>query len=424
MKKTFHYYTLVQIILLLAFFDGIRSNLLIGPYLTIAKAVITFSTFIFVFVAYHRHIRLERSIKILCAYLAFIFLISCVEALDANVWWGVRFFAQYFLIVLFIYVFQPLVYSGQFTRSRVLTAIVRIGVFFVLSTWFLYFVELPIWAHFHPWWGRISQGYPTGEVFMISVPLAIAMFYKNLEFTPPHYALKRLICSILLTAGLVGEMSGTGFVMLALVYGVFIGRSLYGKNIRHIVRYIVLLSLFVFIFKVVSDVIRTEYPMLYEQMEYTGGNRLDILLGRKSDVDINTLEVRSEQYERQRKKLIGDVTEYLFGVGAVYATSDADIIHPKKIYIESQYSLNQITLGLLGNVLMVACFASLLIRTMRRRDIGADVKITYSLFVALFATACANVCPFNCYSTIVLFALCYVLINDNLYIKKRINRNP
>jgi len=164
--------------------------------------------------------------------------------------------------------------------------------------------------------------------------------------------------------------------------------------------------------------------MLYEQMEYTGGNRLDILLGRKSDVDINTLEVRSEQYERQRKKLIGDVTEYLFGVGAVYATSDADIIHPKKIYIESQYSLNQITLGLLGNVLMVACFASLLIRTMRRRDIGADVKITYSLFVALFATACANVCPFNCYSTIVLFALCYVLINDNLYIKKRINRNP
>jgi len=185
MKKTFHYYTLVQIILLLAFFDGIRSNLLIGPYLTIAKAVITFSTFIFVFVAYHRHIRLERSIKILCAYLAFIFLISCVEALDANVWWGVRFFAQYFLIVLFIYVFQPLVYSGQFTRSRVLTAIVRIGVFFVLSTWFLYFVELPIWAHFHPWGGRISQGYPTGEVFMISVPLAIAMFYKNLEFTPP-----------------------------------------------------------------------------------------------------------------------------------------------------------------------------------------------------------------------------------------------
>lgn len=50
--------------------------------------------------------------------------------------------------------------TGKSFQS-LLTFIVQVAVAHVVINTFLYFYELPIWKSFHPYWGRISQGYPT-----------------------------------------------------------------------------------------------------------------------------------------------------------------------------------------------------------------------------------------------------------------------
>lgn len=405
------YYLLVNIIWFFAFFDGIRSNMLHSEYITLVKAIVTFGTFFFVLLYYKKGLKLNWGIKLFYIDVLIVFLVSLCDAIQLNIYYGIRFYAQYFLFILFVYLYQPLVHSEKFNINQILTSVTKISVLYVLMNWFFFFIELPIWTRFHPWWGRISQGYPTLEVFPLSISLAILLLYEKLLYSRNL----RLLYILIVTAGLLGMVSGTGFVSLGLIsITVFMVLS-YKKKPSIIIKqtFISLAIIGILIFSGITA-IRHYSPALYENIIYVGNNRLSILLGGGEDVEFNTFDIRKKQYEAAQKKYIKDEIDYLVGIGTAKVTCDALLVNEKNIFIEDQYSLNFITMGVLGNVLMAIFLLSLIIHTLKRNDITMKTKAMYLLFVLLFGVCCKNSCPFNSFAALAVFSLCYVLIMGDL----------
>lgn len=405
------YLFLVKAIIFLAFFDGIRSNLSFGKYITFIKLGITFCMLFFVLFNYPIKYKLvNKAVFPFYLYVAITIILSFLHCIFINSFTGIRVISQYFLFFIFIYIFQPLILIYRIKIGTILTFIIKIAVIYVIANWFLYFIELPIWNKFHPWFGRISQGYPTIDVFPLGISLAILMLYPELNLTK----FKRWIYTLIVSIGLLGLVSGTGFVFICIIYFSALTILKYKKQHCNIIfNYkAIILPICLLIFSGLFILAQKE-PNLYQNISKVAENRISILFN-SNNIEYNTLDIRKEQFSEAKQKHIKDCIDQLFGVGVAYVNVNAGDINNNTIYIEDQYALNLITIGIIGNTFLFLFFFSLIYLILKNKSSPYPTKLMYSIFVLLFALLCKNVLPFNSFSALVIFSLCYIFIlGDN-----------
>lgn len=248
------------------------------------------------------------------------------------------------------------------TMSSLLAFCLNVAVAHVVLNTFFYFVELPIWKTFHPYWGRISQGYPTIDVVTLSFSLAICLICNSLKWT----ICKRLCYALILVVGIGLLASGTGLVMLVVIFFGAFFTSLAGKNSKK--QFMVSVSAFFIIsvcFSFSIQIIKLVDSTLYEEMYLSVQNRFAILTGGKSEMDVNTMEVREERRKRLSRFLTSPIDK-ICGTGFAHVdmnpTNERNV--GNAVFLEDQYSVNLLTIGYIGTVLyfgfllidLLACF--------------------------------------------------------------------
>ena len=121
---------------------------------------------------------------------------------------------------IYLFTFYERITGKSF--QSLITFIVKVAVAHVIINTFLYFVEIPIWKSFHPYWGRISQGYPTIDVVVLSFSLAICLMYSRLELKSATRVLFSFILVVMTTTVIaIFFLSITFTLIIATLVGFF-----------------------------------------------------------------------------------------------------------------------------------------------------------------------------------------------------------
>lgn len=243
--------------------------------------------------------------------------------------------------------------TGKSFQS-LLTFIVQVAVAHVVINTFLYFYELPIWKSFHPYWGRISQGYPTIDVVVLSFSLAICLMYSRLEL---KFGI-RVLFSFILVVGNILLASGTGVVMIVFIFLWSILIPLFQKNGKKKIKAPLMTFIIVGLsFSAASQIIKHVDESLYESMYLSLQNRIAILTGSHSELDVDTMDVR-DQRRRGIKRFQTTFGEKIFGTGFAHIEMNPknERLVGSTIFLEDQYSINMLTIGYVGNLLFYIVF--------------------------------------------------------------------
>lgn len=297
---------------------------------------------------------------------------------------GIGAYKNLLILPLSIYIFSFYENITGKSRDDLMTLIVKMAVAHVLINTFLYFYEIPIWKVFHPYWGRISQGYPTVDVVLLNFSLAILLIYKGLKFK----TLIKILFAFILVIGILLLASGTGIVMMTIVFALSILIPILQRRyVKNIKTTIVTLILLLISFSSAVQIIKNVDESLYESMYLSLQNRMSILLGQESELDINTMDIRKER-RSDIKKMQTDDFDVLFGRGFSNLNMNPEIRNvPGTIFLEDQYSVNLLTIGVIGALMFLVCFAIEAIKAIKqKRELIAVIILLF--IISSFTSGC------------------------------------
>ena len=284
---------------------------------------------------------------------------------------------------IYLFTFYERITGKSF--QSLITFIVKVAVAHVIINTFLYFVEIPIWKSFHPYWGRISQGYPTIDVVVLSFSLAICLMYSRLELK----SATRVLFSFILVVGNILQASGTGVVMLVFIFLLAILLPLFQKNGKKSVRVpLVTLVIVGLSFSTASQIIKHVDESLYDSMYLSLQNRIAILTGSKSEMDIDTMDVR--EHRRQGiKRFQTTIGEKVFGTGFAHIDMNPknERLLGNTIFLEDQYSINMLTIGYVGNFLFYIVFILCVLDSYRRNEY-LKAELICLFLISSFTSGC------------------------------------
>lgn len=298
-------------------------------------------------------------------------------------------------------------YYTDFTGKPVcslITFIVKVAVAHVIINTFLYFVEFPIWKSFHPYWGRISQGYPTIDVVTLSFSLAICLMYEKLKLNNTT----RVIFSFILVVGNILLASGTGVVMIVFIFLCALLIPLLQKKDRSKLKVsLVTLAIVGVSFSAASQIIKYVDENLYESMYLSLQNRISILTGSESELDVDTMDVRDKR-RQGIKRFQNTLYDKMFGTGFAHIDMNPknESLVGNSIFLEDQYSINILTLGYVGTILFYFVFFLAIYSSLRKKEnlraliiclfvissftSGCFINYSISIFTGLFLSPIFN----------------------------------
>lgn len=380
-------------IVVFAFFDGIRSNIIIGNYLTVVRELVTIYLIGVCLVSITK-IKLDVIKFPLLAFMTWhtiICLLSIVQ--EGPITWS--FIVKPYEFVGIIYAFY---YYREMTNknySYLIRQIIIIAIVFGCLNVFLYLIPLPIWNRADFWWGRVSCGYPTMDVISLCYALVLLLFYKKIGFK----LYVKIIFAVLISLFVILNFSGTGTVLLLsiLSLSMLINRS------RRIAFPVVTICLGLFF--VSAGSIKQLYPEEFDRGMVLLETKYKNLSGDET-ASANTLDIRKQQYEKNLRRIEDSISE-LTGIGLNYASNDNEILKRYKynaFMIENEYNLIRICYGYIGLILFCAFIVLLLyISILNRYTIGI-------LGGGIFAANCFTLISLVLYPNYIFFALFYVLI--------------
>ena len=297
---------------------------------------------------------------------------------------GIGAYKNLLILPLSIYIFTYYEKVTGKTFADLMTFIIKMAVAHVIINTFLYFYELPIWKVFHPYWGRISQGYPTIDVVLLNFSLAIILMCEDVKIKP----FTRIVFSFIITIGILLLASGTGFVMLAFVLSISILLPLIKKTMtKGFKTAIITLGLLLVSFSIAVQIIKNVDESLYESMYLSLQNRISIIFNKESELDINTMDVR-ETRRMGIKKLQTNDFDMLFGRGFSNLNMDPGNKNTiGTIFLEDQYSINLLTIGVIGSILYFAYFIIESLKYFRQKKYLSNVIILLFL-ISSFTSGC------------------------------------
>lgn len=353
-------YFLFQILGCFIFFDGVRSNLIGGNILTILREAT-----VFCLLGYTLFIK-RYSLKDAITFdMALFFIYHAIVSLlsigyQSNI--TASFVVKPFEFVIGVYLFYYFDQLTQRSYEEYLTYLVKVAIVFVVFNTIMYFYYVPIWEKWHPWWGRISCGYPTMDTISLAYILLVLIFYP-LDISPK----KQTIMTVIVIIGLIIQFTGTGIVVLSaifLLYTIFC--FLPTTNKKHKKNLIIGCFVLTLLGGSFLSYIQEKFPDEYKNGEALILNKFAILTNSNDNTDANTMEIRELQYKKIEKRIDSEFQE-LIGVGLGNATNDS--FRLKKIagsyMIEDQYSLIKICYGYIGYFLYLLIPLSLGIKVLR-----------------------------------------------------------
>ncbi|MDR3060056.1 MAG: hypothetical protein LBU84_18195, partial [Prevotella sp.] len=300
-------------------------------------------------------------------------------------------------------IFQNFEKNTGYSYNDLLRYFVKIGVIYVYANAFLYFVEIPIWEKFRPWWGRISQGYPPVDGVVLAFCLSVIIIYDNLGITPK----KRLFYTISILTGISSIVSATAFVLAFVILLFTVPALVYKKNslLRRN-----LLSSFTFVLLIVvtlSVIFRIKEPLLYERTTEMMNSKIAQILNNESDIEVNTLEMRDDRYEYLQNMYLKPFESRMFGVGYSKVNYNTDDLDNTSIFLEDQYSLNLITGGIVCNLLFIFLLLELFIRAFFNKKRPLNIRLLTGVSVIVLALAAFTSVVLDAFCIIATFSLIY-----------------
>lgn len=386
---------LFNILLVFMYFDGIRSNLVIGSYLSIFREIV-----LVILICYclkrKNNTGVSKNIMVwpFLWYHAFVCVMTFLLPGYVQPSFILKPFYLFFCILLFCN-YENLTgrqYSSLFTKCA------KMAVVFVIVDILFYFIRIPIFRPDTTWWGRISCGYPTMDIVTLAYSLIILLFYRGLKMN--DYI--RTLCIVIVVVGMIVQFTGTGLVLMAMILFSGLVYYLITHKLKANRYYLYSIVIFCLLSGSAIAYVAKTYPQEYRDGYMLMQNKLDILLGKETDV--NTLEIRNEQYISEQRKMLS--FEKYIGKSLVNATNDGDALsHKQHTYmIEDQYNLTKICYGYVGFSLFILMIASIFLYFVRQK-ISIECKILLCLSVVVFAINSKTLISLVLFPNYMFFAL-------------------
>lgn len=331
---------LFRIVAIFMLFDGIRSNLLYGGYFSVLREACVFWLFMIACLTLKGDGIKQLSTRILILFYGYYFIIGLLSMSSANSLASFIVFYKPFYFLILSYVFFHYEKLTGESYQNYLFFILKAGVFFVILNEFLYFYELPIWKNYRPWWGRFGCGYPTMDVISLSYGVLILLFGKSF----PISNFTRSCYFIILITGIFLQFTGTGILLLSILLLLSLYLYIKNKSTMHYLKYV-----FIFVIIVASTVpsyFILNYPEEVKDAQYLLENKVSILLNK--EVDDNSMDIRSEQFRKNKEKYQETTFDQIIGIGLSRVTYGDEAGDPNYIFIEDQYSFYILCCGYIG----------------------------------------------------------------------------
>ncbi len=398
---------LFNVLILFVVFDGVRDQLKFGSYISQLKEGLVFLIFCITlhFNNYRFRLRIYNlPIKLFYLYHIILGIFSIAAGIFYNKW-SIIFYYKYFQFFMLIYVFYYYEELTQKTYISLFKQLVLLSCFFVIFNIIFYFKYIPIFIQPRPWFGRISQGYPTMDIITLSYSVVLFLFlHSNFNFNK----IKNLIIISILFLGMVMQMTGTGFVIIGMLAGGMIfshfnyvkikfssSQKLFWKT--------VVLGAFFLVMAIMY--VKVNYPGLYKGMYGLGQVKINILLGNTEKGQPNTLEYREFQFQKAYDRYCNTDLKRFFGIG--YDKISLVNRTQATIYIENQYGINKVAMGFLGNGIFYLFLVSLIYEAFLVKKYDLQLFWIMIFCTGIFIVNCKTLAPFYLFSNMTYFALIY-----------------
>ncbi|HIA8381667.1 TPA: hypothetical protein ACWSS3_004930 [Klebsiella pneumoniae] len=378
--QRFFFYTIVFFVV----FDGVRSNLVISnivaPLRELALALFIALCFPMLSHCKKKDFKLAVPFLIISALAIINIPITLFHSISAyhlgNILvFGNPYSAVYKHIIFSILFLAMICYARNKTDTvrKGLKLFINLSVVYAIITIPIYIYGAPLFVEKFRDWGRMGIGYPTmdGQVLCMAIFCLIFLI-------PQKGKISFNIKMAALLLGLVCQNTGTSMVTMLMIAGVAMVKKP-GKTI----------SYFAVIFPAIIAVAIKQYysdPEFFTQMLYVTTNKINLLIDPSANYgQVNTLEMRDNQYKMLNIIIDKNLMLWLFGVGG-------------EAYVENEFKLTLASYGIFSCIAFAVSFfwISMLILISKNRNkllllalmiLWAFTSYTLAS-IFLFATSC------------------------------------
>ncbi len=269
----------------------------------------------------------------------------------SNKWAVLYKFFQVFMLILCFSAYEKL--TNRPIEYLVRWFVVYLSVYALISP-VLYFNPPPFMMDGFRWWGRFGVGYPTMDAQLFTLAVIMILFGGALS------GWKRGLSLALCLWGILIQVTGTGFVSILVVLAMY---AL--LHFRASLRSIPALTLATLagitgLLMAGPEITGTAVDLFWVKVQnLTGGG-----------ADVNTLDIRDDQFKVLMYMIRHDALANIFGVGV-------------GIYVENQYGFSRVAFGIFGACALFIFIGLLLTEGVRRRRRDGGVLLATAVVVAL-----------------------------------------
>jgi len=300
---------------------------------------------------------------------------------------GFMLWKQYLFMPLFIYVFLHSEKICKLSSKTLITKFIRYEIIYSILDVLLYFVYIPIWNSYQTYWGRIGVGYATIDVVVMAFALILLWFYEQLKVC----AFFKIVGGIILWGVLLCQSSGTGLFTLLIVFLFSIIYILGFKAsktnmiyVRKKSRIYILASFFVIAFLSYSTILwmQKNNNDMYLQLENRAATLLNV--SEYSSINVNTMEVRQEQFDEAYKYLVHDnLLRDIFGCGygriKVVPNGNTNVF-----FLESLFYIHRIAIGWIGTFFFYGLLIWALVKAISKQSANIGIYVYIPFAIILF----------------------------------------
>ena len=237
------------------------------------------------------------------------------------------------------------------------------------------------------WAGRITVGYPTIDVVLYAIAIAVFLFdHENQK----NYK-KRVLASVILIIGTFLQASGTGAVLVFMEM-CFLLFTLMPVKTNQAVKYRWRKIMFLLMLVGAGFLSAITYLQRYDKNLLDDGfriieNRAAILLGNENKVNYNTLDFRQNQLQLAQYYYQNTPNELFWGAGfgPLNYKDDRDKSIYKSVFLENQFHLFLFTTGFFGLTTFSLLVLSMAIKIVKTRNIM--LTCIFTVLITAFYTS-------------------------------------
>ena len=326
-------------------------------------------------------IQIPANIKFFYLLVFFYFFLSLPDFIEYG-WGGFLLWKQFMWLPIFVIIFTRTHYLTSFSQHQVVLLFVRVMFLYCFLNCLFYFIELPIWKNYHVYMGRITVGYPTVDVVITIFALLVVLFHPHLQFK----YLEKTVYIVTFVLSILSQASGTGIFLLVFC---FVTVGIYLLRTRKIKTTSLILAIAIISFSAANilSYMRNNNSALYDNIMLQIENRVYVMIGKghQAEMNVNTLDIRQEEYIKAEKKHSGEIG-VVFGHGFGKVTGNIKEITSNIFLIEDQYHIIKFAMGWLGVLLFYSILVTLFFRIFFSR-IELSYKYLYcSVIVCLVSS--------------------------------------